>query len=690
MAKSSPHRHGDSSPETCSCGENISLRALRQSGRSFREIQAELAAATRRIEQLERRLAEVDPDYDSKACPDEAFACACETSFPDTIPRPIFRADMHGRLHYANPAGLCVAAELLGGESTITRTAVLDLVDEALRKGGSASVELEVGDIVYQVLVAPLPGGSYANIFCQDITPWRRSEGQLRLAHESMEHEVARKTAELTRINQRLENEVEERQQAELMLGQSVAQLEAIFENSLVGVAFLQGGRVLQRANRRLCQILGYDEGELDGCQTTLAHLHANAARVFGERYYAQLANRDIFHIHYRLRRKDGSPVWCSLSGKAIDPTNLDEGVIWIIDDISTVKKAQNEARRQRAMLRALIDSIPDIIFYKDLQGRYLGCNPAFGQLVGRSPEEIVGTTDHDLFEPEVADFFREQDSIMLTRGRPRANEEEVVYPDGRVVSLETLKTPYRGPGGELLGLVGIGRDITSKKQAQALQEEMERITRHDLKTPLNAIIGLPQALLEEGGLSEGQTDAVEMILESGYRMLDMINLSLDLVRMEHGSYRLKPQPVDLGRLFQVILRELAPAIAAKKLDVRIEDECGERGCAALGEELLCYSLFANLLKNAVEASPRGEIIRVSIADFGPDRLGITVGNTGGVPADLRERFFDKFATGGKDGGTGLGTYAASLIAELHGGAIRLLDTPPDKTAIEVELPVAG
>jgi len=121
----------------------------------------------------------------------------------------------------------------------------------------------------------------------------------------------------------------------------------------------------------------------------------------------------------------------------------------------------------QQALLQALIDSIPDLIFYKDQQSIYLGCNSAFENFVGAKKKAIVGQSDLGLFPQDVAEFFREKDRQMLASGEARRNEEWVDFPDGSKVLLDTLKTPYYSTDGELLGMIGVSRDITELHESR-------------------------------------------------------------------------------------------------------------------------------------------------------------------------------------------------------------------------------
>jgi len=112
--------------------------------------------------------------------------------------------------------------------------------------------------------------------------------------------------------------------------------------------------------------------------------------------------------------------------------------------------------------LQAAIDALPDVIFYKDLDGVYRGGNKAWGELVGRPVGELLGKSDFDLFPEEVATGFREQDLAMLRGAECRRNQEWLQYPDGRRTLVDTLKAPVFDEHGSVIGLVGSCRDITA------------------------------------------------------------------------------------------------------------------------------------------------------------------------------------------------------------------------------------
>lgn len=215
---------------------------------------------------------------------------------------------------------------------------------------------------------------------------------------------------------------------------------ETIYNNSQVGIAFLKGGRVFAKGNRRLAEIFGYDSAdEIEGADLRSVHLSEESYKEFGEKYYSILAYGSRLHIEYQLVKKDGTPVWCSLSGKAIDkaiPANLDKGVVWIIDDISKRKKLEEDLRslaetdeltglknRRSFMLSARVEferfgrySSPLSIVMIDID-HFKAVNDRYGHAVG------------DIVLKKFADICREQFRGLDVVGRLGGEEFAILLP---------------------------------------------------------------------------------------------------------------------------------------------------------------------------------------------------------------------------------------------------------------------
>ncbi len=150
------------------------------------------------------------------------------------------------------------------------------------------------------------------------------------------------------------------------------------------------------------------------------------------------------------------------------------------------LKLARNELDEERSRLRTLLDTIPDLIWLKDLDGRYLACNRMFERFFGATEAEIIGKTDHDFVPHDLAEFFRANDLKAMAAGRPSTNEETITFADdGHQARLETIKTPMRDPRGEVVGVLGIARDITHTRQI----EDRLRLQGTALEATANGIV---------------------------------------------------------------------------------------------------------------------------------------------------------------------------------------------------------
>ena len=199
---------------------------------------------------------------------------------------------------------------------------------------------------------------------------------------------------------------------------------------------------------------------------------------------------------------------------------------------------------------------------------------------------------------------------------------------------------------------------------------------------------GLVQALANDDSMNSKQVKQLHVVEDTALRVLDMINLSSELFKIETGRFELDAKPVKIDDILNRIIEISRTTFAEKHIIIVNDTEIpvGKKGPEALGDAMLCYSIFQNLIKNACEAAPNKSRVTINIIDEAP--LRIIIQNTGAVPDEIRERFFDKFVTHGKQGGTGLGTYSAKMLAEAQNGTISLeVAVEENQTTITVTLP---
>jgi signal transduction histidine kinase len=209
------------------------------------------------------------------------------------------------------------------------------------------------------------------------------------------------------------------------------------------------------------------------------------------------------------------------------------------------------------------------------------------------------------------------------------------------------------------------------------------------MRNALSSIVGYPELLLLEGGLNEKQRKTLEKISSAGYALSNMINLGIQMYKMECGCYEYRPKVVDAAVPIRRILNELSAPAERKNIRFNLSVSGApflpETQFVIRCEDLLLYSMLSNLITNAVEAAPDGSTVTVDMKKEGD--VVISVHNMGVIPESIRERFFEKYVTEGKAKGTGLGTYSAKLMAEAHGGTIGMRTSESEGTTLTVRLP---
>ncbi|MEI8247009.1 MAG: CHASE domain-containing protein [Lentisphaerota bacterium] len=244
----------------------------------------------------------------------------------------------------------------------------------------------------------------------------------------------------------------------------------------------------------QMFRLYGITRAQFSGAyEAWTAGVHPEDRERGNEEIQMAIRGKKEFDTEFRVLWPDGSTHYIrAMACVQRNDAGRAERMIGTNWDITGLKQAEEALSRQTALLSNLLDSIPDIVFFKDLEGGYLGCNPLFAEFAGKTREEIIGHTDYDLFQKDVADAFREYDSMVMAENKARHNEEWIDYPDGRRVLIDTLKAPLTTQDGRVIGMLGISRDITDKKHAEAAFREsaLQKSVSENLKSIIDNIPG--------------------------------------------------------------------------------------------------------------------------------------------------------------------------------------------------------
>ena len=326
------------------------------------------------------------------------------------------------------------------------------------------------------------------------------------------------------------------------------------------------------------------------------------------------------------------------------------------------------------------------IVYLKDDRVIYK-VNDAYTHYTGYSRDELIGHTTFKAFAtPKEYDDFAKTIYPRLAKGESVSLEHRFVAKNGDI-RWTSMHGRCLDPPHLENGVIWFLTDITERKELEELKEDVERITRHDLKVPLNGIIGMCQLLLINPDLTEEQRENIKLIEEAGFRMNNQIAQSLELYKIEAGTYEFVPIPVDMGHSIRKAIRDLGHEATQKQVEFDVVTSGDQTASLTAGADpMLSHTMFSNLISNAVEAAPSGTTVTILMQRRG-DMLEVTVHNQGTVPEEIRDTFFEKYVTSGKTGGTGLGTYTAKLMAEAQNGSIAMKTNETEGTTITVRLP---
>jgi PAS domain S-box-containing protein len=488
------------------------------------------------------------------------------------------------------------------------------------------------------------------------------------------------------------------------------SRLSAVFDNTLqfIGVLSLDGAVV--EANRSALALIGAERGSVVGRHFAdtpwWAHSTALQARLREAIEAAKGGTSEHFEATHPAL--DGSLHTIDFSVKPLfgqDGTFtqlLCEG-----RDISDRARAERSLRESRAMLGLVFDAIPERVFWKDRDCRYLGCNRAFALDAGvETVEQVIGRTDFDFAWRAQAELYRGDDLRVMETGLAVVNyEEPQTSPQGRDLWLRTSKTPLRNQQGEVVGILGVYEDITARKteeqQRLALERRMQQAQKleslgllagtiaHDFNNLLFAIVGNLEVLAAR---TEAEQESLEAIATASKRAGDLCRQLLAY----SGRGQNVVAPLDLNE----VVREMTSLLRMSvKKQATLTLSLDEALPVVNADATQLRQVLLNLITNASDAlGDREGEIRVTTSrrrvpadtagGLAPgDYIELAVSDTGcGMDEATRARIFEPFFTT-KDTGRGLGLAAVRGIIEGHRGLLEVESAPSKGTRFRIHLP---
>ena len=492
---------------------------------------------------------------------------------------------------------------------------------------------------------------------------------------------------------------------AYIALRDSEQKFRALFESAAEGILVADAeSRTLQYANPAICKMLDYAGEELTGMafqevlptESLPGAVAAFQAHVRGE---VKRSSR------IPCMRKDGTVLSMDVNSAPVEIGGR-PCVVGFFTDVTERMKAAAALTKSRDLLRTVLENVPAQVFWKDEEGRYLGCNSNFARDAGfLRPEDLIGKDDFQMAWREQAELYRADDRRVIDSGTAKLDfEEPQTTPEGRTIWLQTSKVPLRDAEGRVSGLLGIYSDVTARKRAQeellAATEEAQAATRakseflanmsHEIRTPMNGVMGMTDLLLDTA-LTREQREFAQTIKSSSESLLTVINDILDFSKIEAHMLEVDPVDFNLRDSLADILQTLATRAGEKGLELAY-DVRPDVDDAVVGDPGRLRQVIVNLVGNAIKFTEQGEVVvlvenvgeessaigdRASITDHQTSvMLHFSVTDTGiGMSAETQARIFNAFVqadatTTRQYGGTGLGLTISAALVELMGGRI--------------------
>jgi PAS domain S-box-containing protein len=481
----------------------------------------------------------------------------------------------------------------------------------------------------------------------------------------------------------------EQHKQALVKLKESETRLQALSDATNEALFFSKKGICID-ANKAAEKMFGYTHEEFIGIFGTDVIAPESKEMVRKNMLSGYEKPYEVIGL-----RKDGSTFYAEIHGRMAEYEGKSMRIT-AMRDISFQKHAELKQKHSEAtakevelLNKAILTTSPDLIWLKDIDGVYLKCNKRFEEFYGHPENIIVGKTDYDFVDKQLADFFRKRDKIALESGKPVTNEETVTFAsDGHTEILETIKPPIYDYENKLVGVLGVARDITSHIQhqneliaAQKKAEESDRLKTeflnnmsHEVRTPMNGIVGFSQLLLMEGISAERRKNYSLLIQNNSQQLLKVIDDILEMSSLRTKQIETTSEAFNLNSLLTELFAEFNILSKERKVPIYIKKGLRNIDSNIYSDHSKLKKILYNLLENSLKFTNDGHI-EIGYTVEGSE-LKLYVEDTGiGISSENKKYIFERFSQEEKDlakkyGGLGLGLSISKENANLLGGTI--------------------
>ncbi|MDN6550800.1 MAG: aerobic respiration two-component sensor histidine kinase ArcB, partial [Enterobacterales bacterium] len=393
------------------------------------------------------------------------------------------------------------------------------------------------------------------------------------------------------------------------------------------------------------------------------------------------------------------------LNQEIAERVKAEEARLQVLDtlqhEIDQREQAQIELEQQSALLRSFLDASPDLVYYRNENEEFSGCNRAMELLTGKSEKQLIGLQPGDVYDEDIAKKVIETDEKVFRHNVSLTYEQWLVYPDGRKACFELRKVPFYDRVGKRHGLMGFGRDITERKRYQDALENASRdkttfisTISHELRTPLNGIVGLSRILLDTE-LNQEQLNYLKTIHVSAITLGNIFNDIIEMDKLERRKVQLDNQPIDFTGFLTDLANLSGLLVQPKKLDFTLEPQ-PNLPHKILADGTRLRQILWNLIGNAVKFTQKGGV-NVKVWRENDGKLFFEVKDSGiGIPQDEQDKIFAMYyqvkdQNGGKPAtGTGIGLAVSKRLAQNMGGDIVVRSTPGEGSCftLSIDAPV--